>query len=145
MTVNSIWRSVKNSIFYFLLWLILSAADRLLFVLVYRKDIYWDSNWELFKIFLYGFKMDLSLAAYVCALPTIVWLISLFFSPKRIPKLFLDVYTSLFIFLFALISIININIYQEWGSKISRRVVTSFRSEERRVGKECRSRWSPYH
>ena len=23
--------------------------------------------------------------------------------------------------------------------------VVSFRSEERRVGKECRSRWSPYH
>ena len=22
---------------------------------------------------------------------------------------------------------------------------TIFRSEERRVGKECRSRWSPYH
>ena len=22
---------------------------------------------------------------------------------------------------------------------------TGFRSEERRVGKECRSRWSPYH
>src|SRR5215813_12916079 len=25
------------------------------------------------------------------------------------------------------------------------RVTTSSRSEERRVGKECRSRWSPYH
>ena len=23
--------------------------------------------------------------------------------------------------------------------------LTGFRSEERRVGKECRSRWSPYH
>jgi len=23
--------------------------------------------------------------------------------------------------------------------------VTVYRSEERRVGKECRSRWSPYH
>ena len=23
--------------------------------------------------------------------------------------------------------------------------ITNFRSEERRVGKECRSRWSPYH
>ena len=23
--------------------------------------------------------------------------------------------------------------------------ITPFRSEERRVGKECRSRWSPYH
>ena len=25
------------------------------------------------------------------------------------------------------------------------RVTASDRSEERRVGKECRSRWSPYH
>ena len=25
------------------------------------------------------------------------------------------------------------------------RTSASFRSEERRVGKECRSRWSPYH
>ena len=25
------------------------------------------------------------------------------------------------------------------------RMVKSGRSEERRVGKECRSRWSPYH
>ena len=24
-------------------------------------------------------------------------------------------------------------------------LVCEFRSEERRVGKECRSRWSPYH
>src|SRR2546430_3844432 len=29
----------------------------------------------------------------------------------------------------------------EYGAVVQRRV----RSEERRVGKECRSRWSPYH
>ena len=28
---------------------------------------------------------------------------------------------------------------------ISSGVVNNIRSEERRVGKECRSRWSPYH
>ena len=27
----------------------------------------------------------------------------------------------------------------------SQNIVASIRSEERRVGKECRSRWSPYH
>src|SRR3712207_6848714 len=27
----------------------------------------------------------------------------------------------------------------------SRETLDDFRSEERRVGKECRSRWSPYH
>ena len=30
-----------------------------------------------------------------------------------------------------------------WYEKFKERVF--FRSEERRVGKECRSRWSPYH
>ena len=28
---------------------------------------------------------------------------------------------------------------------VSTQVVNRSRSEERRVGKECRSRWSPYH
>ena len=33
-----------------------------------------------------------------------------------------------------------------YGLKITERVMKpSERSEERRVGKECRSRWSPYH
>ena len=29
--------------------------------------------------------------------------------------------------------------------RIEKRISTTRRSEERRVGKECRSRWSPYH
>ena len=36
--------------------------------------------------------------------------------------------------------------YAEWfymGSSIV--ILILLRSEERRVGKECRSRWSPYH
>ena len=31
------------------------------------------------------------------------------------------------------------------GGLSNRRLAHSRRSEERRVGKECRSRWSPYH
>ena len=33
------------------------------------------------------------------------------------------------------------NIREEWNHNVSQLT----RSEERRVGKECRSRWSPYH
>ena len=35
------------------------------------------------------------------------------------------------------------NDYQNEHSRI--RQADYYRSEERRVGKECRSRWSPYH
>ena len=31
------------------------------------------------------------------------------------------------------------------GDSLSSGELEAFRSEERRVGKECRSRWSPYH
>src|SRR5260221_6591160 len=33
----------------------------------------------------------------------------------------------------------------EWGIRVADDKCTPVRSEERRVGKECRSRWSPYH
>src|SRR5256885_15697000 len=32
-----------------------------------------------------------------------------------------------------------------WRTELERSGPTVLRSEERRVGKECRSRWSPYH
>ena len=62
--------------------------------------------------------------------------------------------TSAFIVLFAVIDIIGsipiiINL-KEKGKDVNalKATLISFallRSEERRVGKECRSRWSPYH
>ena len=40
--------------------------------------------------------------------------------------------------------LVDENSFMEIGSLVTARS-TDFRSEERRVGKECRSRWSPYH
>ena len=45
----------------------------------------------------------------------------------------------------------NVQVTNSSGSKTFKvhitdnSATTSYRSEERRVGKECRSRWSPYH
>src|SRR2546426_4064911 len=33
----------------------------------------------------------------------------------------------------------------KWAAAVNANITASPRSEERRVGKECRSRWSPYH
>ena len=40
---------------------------------------------------------------------------------------------------------IDMNGAEEGGYKAWRNAQELKRSEERRVGKECRSRWSPYH
>ena len=38
-----------------------------------------------------------------------------------------------------------IEIFPHFSAQLSRKKDSNKRSEERRVGKECRSRWSPYH
>ena len=65
-----------------------------------------------------------------------------------VPKVYNPKGLSLFV-------IANLDLYQESGDKQylveAKRLlqillnIRSTRSEERRVGKECRSRWSPYH
>ena len=40
---------------------------------------------------------------------------------------------------------IGIILQREMDPTVGATEVTKYRSEERRVGKECRSRWSPYH
>src|SRR3712207_5082475 len=44
---------------------------------------------------------------------------------------------------FILSTVLQIDFF--WAMLITSLVVLVYRSEERRVGKECRSRWSPYH
>ena len=39
---------------------------------------------------------------------------------------------------------LNLEAEASWSDTITSSI-SSIRSEERRVGKECRSRWSPYH
>ena len=38
-----------------------------------------------------------------------------------------------------------LDIYEPYAIQIYEGKLEGVRSEERRVGKECRSRWSPYH
>src|SRR6266487_7048659 len=40
---------------------------------------------------------------------------------------------------------LSIDYFSTQGSKLQLTIAVEARSEERRVGKECRSRWSPYH
>src|SRR3989441_10243416 len=42
-------------------------------------------------------------------------------------------------------AIIPKHLFEPYKGEKSREAPTNLRSEERRVGKECRSRWSPYH
>ena len=54
--------------------------------------------------------------------------------------------SGLFAAIFAAQNGNSVTIYES-GERVGRKILATGngRSEERRVGKECRSRWSPYH
>ena len=56
---------------------------------------------------------------------------------------FFEVFHLFFILIFRKSGFIRRHTIAQTG--LYERVPTAARSEERRVGKECRSRWSPYH
>jgi phosphoglycerol transferase MdoB-like AlkP superfamily enzyme len=117
---------LKNTVFsflrYFIFWLLFFFLERAVFLLYNLQKLAAFSVVETGKAFVYGLWMDASMAGYFCAIPLLVSLVLWFFSNAKIHPLFLRFYTYVLVFCCALITVINFNIYREWGTKVNFRV-----------------------
>lgn len=111
---------------YFLFWLIICFIDRLIFVTAFFEKIGFSNFTEIFRIYYHGLNLDFSAVAYICALPFLVYCILGFFPKLKPKRLILDIYTIIVLVLFFVTSFINVNIYREWGDKISKRAIDAF-------------------
>src|SRR3712207_9399501 len=66
------------------------------------------------------------------------------FFPIIVSEMMLHNFFSVYIIPFAMVPIF-IRVFMDSRTAFIAHAVIILRSEERRVGKECRSRWSPYH
>ncbi len=122
-TFREMAKILLAALLYFGFWVLFFFIDRLVFVLYFTDKLAGSTAAEICNIFFCGLRMDLSMAAYVCALPLLIFIICLFVPAPPVLKKVLHVYTWIIIALFAIIAIVNLNIYHEWGSKISYKVV----------------------
>lgn len=111
---------------YFLFWLMICFIDRLIFVTAFFEKIGFSNITEVFRIYYHGLNLDFSAVSYICALPFLVYCILSFFPKLKPKRRILDIYTIIVLVLFFVTSFININIYREWGDKISKRAIDSF-------------------
>jgi len=104
---------------FFCFWLLFFFIDRLVFLLYYTDKLKGVPLSEISKSFLYGLWIDMSMAGYISAVPLLffvgTWMFPGFRIPVKVPKL----YTKTLIVIFSFISVVNFNIYREWGSKIN--------------------------
>ena len=63
-----------------------------------------------------------------------------------LPKIFLPLFLEMFLMnLMSTVNTFTLSFYSDEAVAAVGSAGQFMRSEERRVGKECRSRWSPYH
>jgi phosphoglycerol transferase MdoB-like AlkP superfamily enzyme len=114
--------TVFNFLRYYFFWLLFFFLERAIFLLYNFKKISEFSIAETVRAFVYGLWMDASMAGYFCAIPLLVSLLIWFLPKGNVHRYFLSAYTYILVGCCALITVINFNIYREWGTKVNYRV-----------------------
>lgn len=71
----------------------------------------------ILKTFLYGLRLDISFTSYLCAIPFLSMLFSIFFKSKNIAKI-IKWYSSILIVFISLLLLIDAGLYAVWGVRL---------------------------
>src|SRR6478609_8222685 len=93
---------------YYCFLLLFFFTERLIFVIYFFNKTRLFSFAEISKTFLYGLWMDISMAAYVCALPLLFFIVYLFVPAFSFGKKALRIYTIVMLILCALTTVVNL-------------------------------------
>lgn len=104
---------------FFVFWMVTFLIDRIVFLIFFKDKLQNISRFEIANTILYGVRMDASMAGYISTIPLLLFIICWFFKKSPISVKVLKLYVTTLIVAFSLISIFNLNIYREWGSKIN--------------------------
>nr|WP_294875670.1 LTA synthase family protein [uncultured Pedobacter sp.] len=78
---------------------------------------------DIMASFYHALKLDLSMTAYILVIPLFSYIYWLLNGRKVVELKWLTIYNKILIVLFSIISVVNFNIYREWGSKINAKAV----------------------
>lgn len=100
--------------------------NRLVFEIWYANRLEGTFFLEILKTFVFGAHMDASMTGYICVIPFILFSISFFVHNFSLKLNFVKYYTFLLVLLTSLFTLIDINIYREWGTKFNYRAIDFF-------------------
>ena len=78
---------------------------------------------QKFAAFYHALRLDLSTTAYLVIIPLLIYTFWYFTNREKINFNWIRYYNAVLIVLFSVISVINFNIYREWGSKVNSRAI----------------------
>ncbi len=119
-------RTFKNRLIfnssYFLLWIGYFTFARLFFLLFYIDKTKEIGFLTALKTFIYGIQLDISFAAYLCLLPFLLIIFSVFVSSKKI-GIIIKWYSAILIIFLSILLIIDASLYQSWGTRLDSEIL----------------------
>ena len=100
--------------------------NRSVFEIWYAERLANSSFLDISKTFLLGAHMDASMTGYICIIPFLLFFLTYLIRSFNFKKYFIKYYTYLLVFLTSLFTLIDINIYREWGTKFNYRAIEFF-------------------
>jgi phosphoglycerol transferase MdoB-like AlkP superfamily enzyme len=111
---------------FFLFWLIFFFLERLVFLIYFSKKLGNIQYSDIATSFLYGLRLDASMAGYISLLPLLIFIFLWIFPGITFKASITKAYVYFLVVLMSLITVINFNIYREWGSKINAKALDFF-------------------
>ncbi|WP_240186843.1 LTA synthase family protein [Pedobacter nanyangensis] len=78
---------------------------------------------EKLATYYHALRLDLSMVAYIAIIPLLVYTFWFLSNRKNVNVGWIKKYNMVLVVLFSIISVINFNIYREWGSKVNSRAI----------------------
>jgi phosphoglycerol transferase MdoB-like AlkP superfamily enzyme len=113
---------LKFILLQLLAWICFFELARTIFLLYHHSQTRQLSFKTILSTFLYGFRMDLSMACYMILLPCLFVLLSVFIPLFRRSFIY-KIYSALILFLLLTIIISDVEIYNEWGYRLDSTVL----------------------
>jgi phosphoglycerol transferase MdoB-like AlkP superfamily enzyme len=110
-------KRISIFLLYLVYWYLLFVTARIAFLFYYFEKTTQLSALEILKIFIYGFKLDIAIAAYIAVLPALVLTVTALFQYRFI-KYFYNVYSAIIIIVCTTIIIGDLYMYGHWGFRI---------------------------
>lgn len=108
---------------FYLFWLLFFFIDRLIFLVYFSDRLSHIKISEIASTFFYAIRLDSSMVGYISIIPLIFYLTLLFLPRIKFPESIGKYYIIFFVLIFSIITIFNLNLYREWGSKINYRAL----------------------
>ncbi len=120
-------KKYQGYILYFLYWILFFAIAKAGFLIYHFHLTETLNGIEIFKIFLYGLRMDASFAAYICIFPFLLFFIKSVALKFKISKI-IRIYTYVLVIVISFLITADLELYNAWGFRMDATPLQYFKS-----------------